>query len=292
MRHLQSGGALSQVSARIGLQLAAFGLVTLLVPALALALPTAASVPGGVALIRLDRIGSAAPRAWFGDRPVLVTAESGYWVAVVGLALDLPPGSHELRVDAGSTQTNWPFAVGAKNYPAQHITLKDSGKVVLAAADEARAEKEIAAITALKRHWRAADDTDSDFLPPAAGRLASRFGLRRFFNGEARAPHAGLDVAVPRGTPVKAAAHGQVLAVGDYFFNGKTVFVDHGNGLISMYCHLDRIDVQAGDPVAKGRAIGRSGMTGRASGPHLHWSVILNGAMVDPELFLRPRKTD
>jgi len=77
-----------------------------------------------------------------------------------------------------------------------------------------------------------------------------------------------------------------VLAVGDYFFNGKTVFVDHGNGLISMYCHLGRIDVQVGDPVARGQVVGLSGMTGRASGPHLHWSVILNGVMVDPELFL------
>ncbi len=273
-------------------QVAALGLIALLAPALARALPTASSVPGGVALIHLGPIAraSAAPRAWFGERPVLVAAEEGHWVAIIGLALDLPPGGHDLRVDDGSTQTQKHFAVGAKNYPAQRITLKDSSKVILAPADEARAEKEIAAISALKLHWRAADDTDSDFLAPADGRLASRFGLRRFFNGEARSPHAGLDIAVPRGTPVTAAAHGQVLAVGDYFFNGKTVFVDHGNGLLSMYCHLDRIDVQAGDSVGKGQRIGRSGMTGRASGPHLHWSVILNGAMVDPELFVKSKR--
>lgn len=270
-------------------QLAALALIALLVPALAQALPTASSVPGGVALIRLGAAvqGSAAPRAWFSERPVLVAADAGYWVAVVGLALDLPLGAHELRVNDGDAEKNRRFEVSAKPYPAQHITLKDSSKVRLAPADEARAEKEIAEITALKRHWRATDDTDSDFRSPAEGRLASRFGLRRFFNGEARAPHAGLDIAVPRGTPVKAATRGQVLAVNDYFFNGKTVFVDHGNGLISMYCHLDAIDVQAGDSVAKGQRIGRSGMTGRASGPHLHWSVILNGAMVDPELFVK-----
>ena len=278
------------MTARIFLrQIAALALIALLAPALAQALPTASSVPGGVALIPLGAVvqGSAAPRAWFGEQPVLVSADAGHWVAVVGLALDLPLGAHELRVNDGNAEKNRRFEVSAKLYPAQHITLKDSGKVRLAPADEARAEKEIAAITALKRHWRDAADTDSDLRPPAEGRLASRFGLRRFFNGEARAPHVGLDIAIPRGTPVKAATHGRVLAVGDYFFNGKTVFVDHGNGLLSMYCHLDEIDVQAGDSVGKGQRIGRSGMTGRASGPHLHWSVILNGAMVDPELFVK-----
>ena len=138
----------------------------------------------------------------------------------------------------------------------------------------------------LKHHWRAAQDTDLAFILPVKGELSSHFGLRRFFNGEPRSPHAGIDVAVARGTPVKASAQGQVLAVGDYFFNGKTVFVDHGNGLITMYCHLDRIDVKTGETVRKGQRIGLSGMTGRATGPHLHWSVVLNGAMVDPELFV------
>ena len=213
----------------------------------------------------------------------------GQWTAVVGLALDLPPGSHQLRIDAVEQQRQVDFVVRPKNYPAQHIRLKDSSKVTLSPADEARAVAEIAEIQVFKRHWRsvgAEDAVEAQFVLPANGRLASRFGLRRFFNGEARAPHAGLDVAIPRGTPVKSTARGTVLAVDDYFFNGKTVFVDHGNGLISMVCHLDRIDVQAGDPVSQGQRIGLSGMTGRASGPHLHWSMVLNGAMVDPALFL------
>ena len=110
--------------------------------------------------------------------------------------------------------------------------------------------------------------------------------MRRFFNGEPRSPHAGFDIAAARGSPVKANAGGIVLASDDYFFNGKTVFVDHGNGLISMYCHLERIDVQPGEAVSKGQRLGLSGMTGRATGPHLHWSVILNGALVDPQLFV------
>lgn len=262
------------------------------------ALPKASNVPGGVALIRLGAISPIEnpPRAWLGEQQILVAADQGQWIAVVGLALDLPPGRHELRVIAGNEQKILRFEVGSKHYPEQRITLKDSSKVQLSPADEERAVREIETIQKLKRHWREvndnADDSDSTFMLPADGRLASRFGLRRFFNGEPRAPHSGLDVAVARGTPIKASAHGKVLATDDYFFNGKTVFIDHGNGLISMYCHLDRIDVQAGDSVDQGQPIGRSGMTGRASGPHLHWSVVLNGVMVDPELFVTAnRKT-
>ena len=257
-------------------------------PALAEALPKALSVPGGVALIRLGAVTtpSDAPRAWLGDQPVLVASENGQWTAVVGLALDLPVGPQELRVDGGGQERILRFDVGTKKYPEQRIRLKDSGKVQLSPDDETRALGEIATIQNIKRRWRKADDTETRLVRPVEGRLASRFGLRRVFNGEPRAPHVGLDLAVPRGTAVKASAPGQVLAVGDYFFNGKTVFVDHGNGLISMYCHLDRIDVQVGDQVTRGQGVGLSGMTGRASGPHLHWSVILNGVMVDPELFL------
>jgi murein DD-endopeptidase MepM/ murein hydrolase activator NlpD len=264
-------------------------LLALAFPASVEALPRASSVPGGVALIRLGAVSTRGdpPRAWLGDQAVLVAAENGQWIAVVGLALDLPVGDHELRVDDGGERKVVRFEVRDKSYPEQRITLKDSSKVTLSPADEARAVAEIATIRQLKLHWRAARDTDADFIVPAAGRLASRFGLRRVFNGEPRAPHSGLDVAVPRGTAIKTSARGKVLATDEYFFNGKTVFVDHGNGLISMYCHLDRIDVQAGDPLTQGQRIGLSGMTGRASGPHLHWSVILNGAMVDPELFVK-----
>jgi len=272
--------------------LVSFSLAALMTLSTAYALPRESNVPGGIALVKLGvaTADGAPPHAWLGEQPVWVAAENGQWLAVVGLALDLPPGSHELRVGDGETQRQVAFSVRAKDYPAQHVRLKDASKVTLSPDDEARAVAEIAEIQKLKRHWREERSVDAHFVQPATGRLASRFGLRRFFNGEARAPHAGLDVAIPRGTPVKATAHGKVLAVGDYFFNGKTVFVDHGNGLISMVCHLDRIDVEAGHAVSQGQPLGLSGMTGRASGPHLHWSMVLNGAMVDPELFIDTRR--
>lgn len=264
-----------------------FGLILLALPLLAHAsLPASSNVPGGVAIVQLGSTHTAKPQAWLADQSVLVTSERKRWYAVVGLPLDMQPGSHELRVKVGDATSSQPFQVNSKNYPEQHITLKDTSKVQLSAEDEARAVREIATIKELKRHWRDADNTDLKFIIPAKGRLSGNFGLRRFFNGEPRSPHAGLDVAVARGTAIKASARGKVLAVDDYFFNGKTIFVDHGNGLITMYCHLDRFKVQAGDIVSKGQLLGLSGKTGRASGPHLHWSVILNGAMVDPLLFL------
>lgn len=266
-----------------------FSLFVLALPLLAHArLPEAANVPGGVAIIPLGSVSTEAdkPQTWLEDQPILVTADNGQWYAVVGIPLDMTPGSHELSVKIGDETKAETFVVNPKDYPEQRITLKDTSKIELSATDLARAQREIADIRALEHHWRVTQDTDLALIVPAQGRLASRFGLRRFFNDEPRSPHAGLDVAVASGTPVKSSAGGKVLAVGDYFFNGKTVLVDHGNGLITMYCHLKRIDVQTGETVNKGQRLGLSGQTGRASGPHLHWSVVLNGAMVDPELFI------
>lgn len=266
-------------------------LLVLLLPSFThAALPRAANVPGGIALLPLGPMhaGEAAPRAWLGEQAVLVAEDQQRWIAVVGLALDLPPGTHTLQVKAADGERQISFEVRNKHYPEQRITLRDGSKVQLSPADEARAEREIAAIGRLKKHWRDAppDATDTAFTLPAHGRMSGRFGLRRFFNGEPRAPHAGFDIAVPRGSPVLAGSGGSVLATGDYFFNGKTVFIDHGNGLISMYCHLDRIDAQPGAAITKGQRLGLAGSTGRATGPHLHWSVVLNGALVDPMLFL------
>ena len=268
-------------------------LLFLALPMLAHAsLPQASSVPGGIALVTIGKeiTLSKKPQAWFGEQAVLVTAEKNKWVAVIGLPLSTKPGTYKLKIKMEDKTKTLAFRVKSKKYPEQHITLKDSSKVELSPEDEARAVREIATIKKLKLNWREEGITDLDFMIPAEGRLSGNFGLRRFFNGQARSPHAGLDVAVAQGTPINASATGKVLAVDDYFFNGKTIFLDHGNGLITMYCHLDQSDVQTGDMVSKGQQIALSGQSGRATGPHLHWSVILNGAMVDPALFIATRR--
>ena len=131
-----------------------------------------------------------------------------------------------------------------------------------------------------------ADDLRFDL--PARGRFSSAFGLRRFFNSQARQPHSGLDIAAPEGTPITAPAAGTVIDTGNYFFNGNTVFIDHGQGLISMYNHLSRIGVKKGVHVTRGQRIGAVGKTGRVTGAHLHWTLSLNNARVDPLLFLSP----
>ncbi len=258
-------------------------------------LPLPRAAPGGVVLIELGAAPQR-PRARLGGVPVLVTGGATGWTAVVGIALATPPGTVELQVDgpsgpagdAGGTDARrLPIRIAPHAYAEQRLTVKP-GQVDLSADNLARYQRE-------RAHQATVIATFSDDAPaalrmraPTAGPRSSSFGLRRLFNGQPRQPHSGMDIAAGTGAPVVAPLAGRVIDVGDYFFNGRTVWIDHGAGLLSMVCHLSATAVQVGDWLVAGDAVGAVGATGRVTGPHLHWSVSLNRAMVDPALFLAP----
>ena len=245
-------------------------------------------VPGGVAVLGLGDAERAPEVTYLGRRVLVVREEGRQWIAVVGIPLSVKPGEQQVSVTDAQGQRKLSFKVGSKEYAAQRITLKNQRQVEPNPDDLKRIEREMAEQSAANRGYRAGV-TPSNLLldrPVSGGRLSSPFGLRRFFNGQERNPHSGLDFAVPAGTPIKAPAAGVVVLVGDYFFNGKTVFLDHGQGFVSMFCHMSTIDVKVGDELPRGGLVGKVGATGRATGPHLHWNVSLNDARVDPAIFI------
>jgi len=261
-------------------------LLLLATPWLAAALPRPDPVPGGVAVLTLPPDFDAAAEASFAGKPVLTVPVDDGWRAVVGIPLSQTPGPAALRLRfADGRSRNVGFTVAARDYPVQRITIADPDKVTPSAASLKRIQREQVQILAAFRH-RSSHAPPLRFAMPAQGPLSSNFGLRRVINGQPRSPHSGIDIAAPAGAPVTAPAPGRVLRVGDYFFTGNTVFVDHGQGLVTLYCHLSSVAVREGQPLATGDAIGAVGSTGRATGPHLHWALSLNDARVDPRLFL------
>ena len=230
---------------------------------------------GGVLAIPLPE---GVQTAHYGDEPALVVA--GH--AIVGVEADAPAGTRQLRVQTAAGQETIAFEVRQREFPEQHITIANDRLVnpdpaALARHRRERIEQDAAyALRTVPRTELA------PFLRPTPGPLSSLFGFRRVFNGQPRARHSGLDIAAPVGTPVRVPAPATVAAVGDYYFNGNTVMLDHGGGLVTMYCHLETTTVTVGETVARGDVLGTVGATGRATGPHLHWTASLQDVRVDP----------
>lgn len=259
-------------------------LLTLCTSATAQEFPRSLPVPGGVAVIELGD-SAAKPAAHYGSKKVMVKKRGNSWVALVGLPLSAKPGMHTLRLDKDAKLS---FQVRDKQYEEQHITIKNKRKVNPYAKDLKRIRKEQARSRKAFASWDAKRPAELNFLLPVSGRLSGTFGKKRFFNGQPRRPHSGMDIAAPTGTPVNAPAAGRIIETGNYFFNGNTVFIDHGEGLITMFCHLDSIDVEVGQEVKRGDVVAKVGATGRVTGPHLHWTMSLNNTRIDPGLFLSP----
>ncbi len=257
-------------------------------------LPTIQPAPGGVARINLgeaaDTQPSQRPHARYDNRPVMVRAVGGQWLALVGIGLAADPAQPQtLQVNTeGGAEQAIRFTLRRKKYAEQRLRVAP-GHVDLSADNQARAKRESAHLGEVLARFSADREPPTLRLRvPVEGPRSSSFGLRRVFNGQARNPHSGMDLAAPTGTPVHAAAAGEVIDVGDYFFSGNCVIVDHGQGFLSLYCHLSAIDAVPGQAVAAGALLGKVGATGRVTGPHLHFSVYLNAKSVDPALFLPP----
>lgn len=248
--------------------------------------PHASAVPGGVARLSLGTAATRPVARTADDLPLLVIGDPIEWTALVGIPLAAQTGNAHIvrRTDGGGDQPI-AYAIAAKQYSEQRLKVAP-GKVDLSPEDQARYERErdhqakvMATFTAVPAH-------ELQMRVPVPGRRSSSFGLRRVFNGQSRNPHGGMDIAAPTGTPVRAPLPGRVIDTGDYFFNGGTVWLDHGGGLLTLYCHLSAVDVKVGDEVKTGDRFCAVGATGRVTGPHLHWGVMLNRTMVDPALFI------
>lgn len=252
------------------------------VPALAHALPPHAPRPGGIAVLDLG-VHEHAPRVRFDDRRVMTVERDGRWHAIVGLPLDQPVGTADVRVDGEAGPRR--IEVRPHGYREQHLTVAPSfvnppPKTLERIAAER--ERIGGAIT----HFSDGAPEDLKLSPPVPGSRSDSFGSRRFFNDEPRSPHRGMDLSGNSGTPVHAALAGTVLEADNFYFTGNAVFLDHGQGLVTLYAHLDRIDVEPGARIESGQQVGTVGATGRVTGAHLHFATYLNGTPVDPALLL------
>ncbi len=241
-------------------------------------------VPGGIAVFDLSNktLDEAALTTNLG-RPVSVVSTDNGQFALAGIPLDVAVAKIRLLDDTREVAAQ---TIIQRPYREQRLRIKERKYVEPDTEQLARYRREKAEMDAARASNSASDDWRLPWSAPVPGKQSDSFGARRFFNDQPRNPHSGMDIAAPAGTAVQVPSDGVIVATGHYFFNGKTVMVDHGQGLVTLYCHLEEISVEQGVVVKTGTTIGRVGATGRVTGAHLHWSVYLRGVAVDPAWFL------
>lgn len=236
---------------------------------------------GTIALVPVDD--AAVSAVVFQDKSQLLVDD----VAIVAIPLFMTSGEHEVQLKyQDGTKENVTIKVLDREYPEERITVTDQEHVTPSAPTLERIREESARMRAAYELFTAQPTDLLPIIQPVEGRNSGVFGSRRFFNDQPRNPHSGIDWAAPTGTPIKNPTPGTVVVVGDFFFNGKTILIDHGGGFVSMMCHMSEILVSEGQQVDRGEVLGKVGTTGRSTGPHLHWTVSLNGVRTDPAVFL------
>lgn len=216
----------------------------------------------------------------FDESAVRISADG--W-SVFGIDRDAPPEVTVRAMYPDGVNSIRRIAIAQRTYEVQRIDGLPPRKVTPSETDLRKIDGDAARIRSVRGLDSAAPYFVSGFVWPVEGRVSGVFGSQRILNGKPRSPHRGVDIAAPEGTPVVSCADGVVALVDrDMYFTGQTVMVDHGHGLVSVYAHLSAIDVEEGDAVRKGDQLGRVGMSGRATGPHLHWGMSVFGTHVDP----------
>ena len=212
------------------------------------------------------------------------------YAGLLGLDMQDQPGQHELEVQVQYPNRTERHKVTVllmkEDFKVQHLKLPKN-MVDLDKKTLARVKHESKVLHRSFESLLPNPLWNSEFIEPVKGRISGRFGSRRIINGKPKRPHSGEDIAAPKGTTVVAMNRGIVRLTMDHFFTGKGVILDHGLGLFSMYFHLSAVDVKQGQMVEKGEPIGKVGATGRATGPHLHWGIRLNGSRIDPYSLLK-----
>ena len=249
-------------------------------------------VRGGVVPIRVaSPVDLMAADASFGDeRFPLVKTGSSTWVALVGISTRRKDPSFPVDLNLFPAKGGPPYRIRADLMVRQPIPGKRkvqelalptgmvdlTEKRVRQVRSDNRSLGDSLATRTRERFWR------EPFLVPVQGRISTRFGMGRVLNGKPRSPHSGVDIAAKSGVPIKASNGGKVLLAYDFYLSGKTVVVDHGWGLCTVYAHMDRIGVREGQMVDRGQSLGTVGTTGRTTGPHLHFGAFIRGVKVDP----------
>lgn len=244
--------------------------------------------PGEILIFTTHSAGVKEAHVWFMDRKTVMGKDksSSEFRAFLGLDLGIKPGVYPVKIFFQDSSGRWDalekdITVLSKDFPVKKLWVNEKF-VTPPSSVMRRIHRESEILKTIYNRFTSEWLGEGQFVLPVEGKSSDNFGEKRIYNNKPRSSHGGVDISAPAGTLVKASNSGEVLLASDLYFSGKTVIIDHGLGLFTMYLHLSRFRVKRGDKVVKGNIVGEVGATGRVTGPHLHWGVKVFGSRVDP----------